>query len=327
MEISGHRTRSHLRPLHIVSERDNQDDLRLTHGYRECERNAGVQWSIDFNPHPRAWHVVSDDIIYAGSEMNVVTDEILKSLKSLQVSPCECSAKNPDSDYPNQHTKACPRFQAMHCWCPSATGPGQPHLSGCSHFKRPIIHAIGSYHDWDLMEESEPQYTKIDPEAWTFGEMAAKMIADATAAAESASGQGELPAAEIKPDSIGLIELAHAMSQKEKQALAYVQAHAMQLAKSHVAAQAQAEAHIQAQAKAQAQKLQMMCGIHALGTLEPLAVDVLTVSDIKAAFKKAYKALDKAIGITEPDEPELCTCAAASGVIGHAGFCPLGEKA
>jgi hypothetical protein len=76
MEISGHRTRSHLRPLHIVSERDTQDDLRLTHGYRECERNAGVQWSIDFNPHPRAWHVVSDDIIYAGSEMNVVTDEI-----------------------------------------------------------------------------------------------------------------------------------------------------------------------------------------------------------------------------------------------------------
>ena len=68
--------------------------------YRECERNAGVQWSIDFNPHPRAWHVVSDDIIYAGSEMNVDTDEFLKSLKSLQVSPCDCSAKNPDSDYP-----------------------------------------------------------------------------------------------------------------------------------------------------------------------------------------------------------------------------------
>ena len=37
-----------------------------------------------------------DDIVYAGSEMNVDTDEFLKSLKSLQVSPCECSAKNPD---------------------------------------------------------------------------------------------------------------------------------------------------------------------------------------------------------------------------------------
>src|SRR5450759_3556553 len=76
--------------------------------YRECERNAGVQWSIDFNPDPRAWHIVSDDIIYAGSEMNVDTDEFLKSLKSLQVSPCECSAKNPDSDYPTSTRKPAP---------------------------------------------------------------------------------------------------------------------------------------------------------------------------------------------------------------------------
>jgi hypothetical protein len=59
------------------------------------------------------------------------------SLISLQVSPCECSAKNPDSDYPNQYTKACPRFQAMHCWCPPATGPNQPHEKDCSRYKRP----------------------------------------------------------------------------------------------------------------------------------------------------------------------------------------------
>ena len=70
--------------------------------YRECERNAGIQWSIDFSPHPRAWHIVSDDIIYAGSEMNVDTDEFLKSLKSLQVSRCECPPNNPDSDYPTR---------------------------------------------------------------------------------------------------------------------------------------------------------------------------------------------------------------------------------
>jgi hypothetical protein len=69
--------------------------------------------------------------------MKVDTDEFLKSLKSLQASPCECSAKNPDSDYPNQHTKASPRFQTMHCWCPPPTGPGQPHKSDCSHYKRP----------------------------------------------------------------------------------------------------------------------------------------------------------------------------------------------
>jgi hypothetical protein len=65
--------------------------------------------------------------------MNVDTDEFLKSLKSRQVSPCECSAKNPDS-----HTKACPRFQTMHCWCPPATGPGQPHEKDCSRYSRPV---------------------------------------------------------------------------------------------------------------------------------------------------------------------------------------------
>jgi hypothetical protein len=85
--------------------------------------------------------------------------------------------------------------------------PGQPHLSSCSHYKRLILHAaiaasaIGSYHDWDLTEaEAEPEtgpffghglYTKIDPEAWTFGKMAAKIIADATAAAESETGTRE----------------------------------------------------------------------------------------------------------------------------------------
>jgi hypothetical protein len=44
----------------------------------------------------------------------------------------------------------------MHCWCPSATGPGQPHQSDCFQYKQPIIHAIGSAsngssHDWDLI--------------------------------------------------------------------------------------------------------------------------------------------------------------------------------
>ena len=41
----------------------------------------------------------------------------------------------------------------MHCWCPPATGPGQPHRDDCSHYRRPILHAaVGSYHDWDLTE-------------------------------------------------------------------------------------------------------------------------------------------------------------------------------
>ena len=104
--------------------------------YRECERNAGVQWSIDFYPHPRAWHVVSDDIIYAGSEMNVDTDEFLKSLKSLQVSRCECSAKNPDSDYPTSTRKPAPDSRRCTAGARPRPDQGQPHLPGCFQYKR-----------------------------------------------------------------------------------------------------------------------------------------------------------------------------------------------
>jgi hypothetical protein len=87
----------------------------------------------------------------------------------------------------------------------------------------------------------KPQFNSGIADQWTFGKMAAKMIADATAAAESASGQGELPAAEIKPEippdplaglepggpgegypeSVGLTAFTHPMqlSQKEKERL------------------------------------------------------------------------------------------------------------
>jgi hypothetical protein len=30
--------------------------------------------------------------------------------------------EEPGPGLPNQHAKACPRFQTMHCWCPPATG-------------------------------------------------------------------------------------------------------------------------------------------------------------------------------------------------------------
>jgi hypothetical protein len=46
--------------------------------------------------------------------------------------------EEPGPGLPNQHTKACPRFQTMHCWCPPATGPGQPHEKDCSHFKKVV---------------------------------------------------------------------------------------------------------------------------------------------------------------------------------------------
>ena len=209
--------------------------------------------------------------------------------------------EEPGLGLPNQHTKACPRFQAMHCWCPSATGPNQPHEIDCVQYKRPVIHAthaaIGSYHDWEPeAAESEPEsepskgltkeavhkvYAKftsgpffghglqyqvklpmkyatpgkqpepefisdvVDPGKWTFGEMAAKIIADAVAAAESEIGQGALPATEIQPEPPGPFQL----TQKEKQSLAYVQAHAMQLQ-----VQAMQLAHNQAQLWADKQK-------------------------------------------------------------------------
>jgi hypothetical protein len=45
--------------------------------------------------------------------------------------------EEPGLGLPNQHTKACPRFQTMHCWCPPATGPGQPHMTDCFQYTRP----------------------------------------------------------------------------------------------------------------------------------------------------------------------------------------------
>jgi hypothetical protein len=72
------------------------------------------------------------------------------------------------------------------------------------------------------------------------------------------------------------------LSQKEKQALAYVQAHAMA-----------------AQAKA---------------VIDPKLIAL--GEEMTANFVKTLRSMTVE-----------CTCAAKSGVIGHAAFCPLGEKA
>jgi hypothetical protein len=85
----------------------------------------------------KARHIVSDDIIYAGSEMNVDTDEFLKSLKSIQVSRCECSAKNPDSDYPTSTRKPAPDSRRCTAGARHRPDPGQPHLFGCTMYKVP----------------------------------------------------------------------------------------------------------------------------------------------------------------------------------------------
>jgi hypothetical protein len=57
--------------------------------------------------------------------------------------------EEPGLGLPNQHTKACPRFQATHCHCPPATGPNQPHEPGCSHFKT-TAESWGSHTDFDF---------------------------------------------------------------------------------------------------------------------------------------------------------------------------------
>jgi len=50
--------------------------------------------------------------------------------------PVRVLGEEPGLGLPNQHAKACPRFQTMHCWCPPATGPGQPHLFGFTFYRR-----------------------------------------------------------------------------------------------------------------------------------------------------------------------------------------------
>jgi hypothetical protein len=134
--------------------------------------------------------------------------------------------EEPGLGLPNQHTKACPRFQTMHCWCPPATGPNQPHEPGCSRYKRP---------------EPEPE-----PEPLT--------VAETLCAAS-----GFKP---VKSPFFGL-------------GLPY-------------------------QAKLSAVQAQ--------------------------AYNHALQWLDKQNPASIKCN-EGCTCAAKSGVIGHAAFCPLGEKA
>jgi hypothetical protein len=200
----------------------------------------------------------------------------------------------------------------MHCWCPPATGPNQPHEIDCVQYRRPAKGALkgtlksGPFFSHGLQYSVPhgpypmPKTSSIaDPGKWTFGEMAAKIIADAVAAAESATGQGALNAAELSPEkpSVDFIEFGptHPMqlmqlSQKEKQSLAYVQAHAMQLQ-----AQALAQAYNHAQQWVDKQKPQSY--VH-------FAPPVPSI-----------------------ESNELCTCGGPGEPSpAHASFCPLGEK-
>jgi hypothetical protein len=69
--------------------------------------------------------------------------------------------EEPGLGLPNQHTKACPRFQTMHCWCPPATGPNPPHEKDCF------------------------QYTRASPSSITLQAQAYAMAVNCTCAAKS----------------------------------------------------------------------------------------------------------------------------------------------
>jgi hypothetical protein len=79
------------------------------------------------------WRVNSKDS--ARAEMNVDTDEIPEIAEVASGLSVRVLGEEPGLGQPNQHTKACPRFQTMHCWCPPATGPVGP-ISLAVHFIR-----------------------------------------------------------------------------------------------------------------------------------------------------------------------------------------------
>jgi hypothetical protein len=79
------------------------------------------------------WRVNSKDS--ARAEMNVDTDEIPEIAEVASGLSVRVLGEEPGLGLPNQHAKACPRFQTMHCWCPPATGPVGP-ISLAVHFIR-----------------------------------------------------------------------------------------------------------------------------------------------------------------------------------------------
>jgi hypothetical protein len=122
----------------------------------------------------------------------------------------------------------------MHCWCPPATGPGQPHESDCVQYKRPPFHfnvkvplfPVGKYYFKTaptLPPGSFGQYGQ-------YGHVQYYQAIDAQAYAAAVKAVCAEDSVDAAVDFIdfGPIQL-HPMglSQKEKQSLAYVQAHAM----------------------------------------------------------------------------------------------------
>jgi hypothetical protein len=175
----------------------------------------------------------------------------------------------------------------MHCWCPPATGPGQPHLSGCSHFKRlpPVKAHIASYHDWDLTgpdEPPEPEYdAPHDKNYWASGKLAGSPF--------------------------------DYQAYEEYTQLAYK--HALQWLETQ---KSQSYAHL----------IEPVAPVAPPGPAPIFVVKIpsFIVEPASIEINELGSELDGG-----PDAPDVefctCTCAAVSGVIGHAQFCPLGSGA
>jgi hypothetical protein len=239
--------------------------------------------------------------------------------------------EEPGLGLPNQHTKACPRFQAMHCWCPSATGPGQPHQSDCVQYKRPTypgklsepVHAtIGSYHDWDLTD-LEPidvlqKYILAKP-----GKVAVAPLDDWTQAEPPAYG----PWAPLGPDALmpGVVlpEVSlHALGidvtvKPPKPPLKFIEFEAAMDTKFQT---------MQSIAYKTAYQWSMKQKPEAFVHVPPLPPEFTPSLVPPPPIECNCTAFEDDLGHM-PDCPAYCPCAANYGVIGHAASCPLGEKA
>jgi hypothetical protein len=194
--------------------------------------------------------------------------------------------EEPGLGLPNQHTKACPRFQTLHCWCPSATGPGQPHQSDCSHYRK-IVPCGACGKALRFMEASTDTWMCEDEGCLLHG--AQQHSKQSTYAGVSKFGDkffGKffghgLPYAKVP--SFGIV--GYKLSDATLQAKAY--------------ATEWAEAH----------------------TVPEVFLPVLPLCTCDHRFGAIPHATDCPAFSTSIQ----CTCAAKSGV-GHAAFCPLGEK-
>jgi hypothetical protein len=106
---------------------------------------------LDYNPDPVSMVTpVWAEPFWKGSEGSDLADIALgvsSNVQYKQKKKCKCGASK--TIHPNQHDADCPNSVTPYCWCPAATGPNQPHESGCYRYRR-VTAFVSQHHDWDL---------------------------------------------------------------------------------------------------------------------------------------------------------------------------------